>query len=49
METSNNSVIVEDLVPSDYQYCVVVTAIDTGNRDSSGSDPSCFVLNSRSS
>ena len=45
METSSNSVMVEGLVPSDDQYCVVVTAIDTANRNSSGSDPSCFIFN----
>ena len=47
METSSNSVMVEGLVPSDDQYCVVVTAIDTANRNSSGSDPSYFIFNSK--
>ena len=47
METSSNSVMVEGLVPSDDQYCVVVTAIDKVNRNSSGSDPSCFIFNGK--
>ena len=47
METSSNSVMVEGLVPSDDQYCVVVTAIDTVNRNSSGSEPSCFIFNGK--
>ena len=33
------------LVPSDDQYCVVVTATDTANRNSSDSDPACFIFN----
>lgn len=44
METTSNSVMVEGLVPSDDQYCVVVTAIDTANRTSNGTDPSCFIF-----
>ena len=44
--TSDTTVTVEGLVPSDDQYCIVVTTIDTANRSSSDSDPVCFVFNS---
>ena len=38
------TVTVEGLVPSDDQYCVVVTAISSGESTS----PSCFIFNSKS-
>ena len=46
--TSDTTVTVEGLVPSNNQYCIVVTTIDTANRSSSDSDPVCFVFNSES-
>ena len=39
------TVTVEGLVPSDDQYCVVVTTIDTANRYSSDSDTVCLYYN----
>ena len=41
------TVTVEGLVPSDDQYCVVVTTIDTANRYSSDSDTVCLYFNSK--
>ena len=41
------TVTVEGLVPSDDQYCVVVTTIDTANRYSSDSDTVCLYYNGR--
>ena len=39
------TVTVEGLIPSDDQYCVVVTTIDTANRYSSDSDTVCLYFN----
>ena len=39
------TVTVEGLVPSDDQYCVVVTTIDTANRHSNDSDTVCLYFN----
>ena len=39
------TVTVEGLVPSDDQYCVVVTTIDTANRYSNDSDTVCLYYN----
>ena len=39
------TVTVEGLVPSDDQYCVVVTTIDTANRYSIDSDTVCLYYN----
>ena len=44
MESTSNSVMVEGLVPSDDQYCVVVTAIDIKHNSGNGSDPVCFTF-----
>ena len=41
------TVTVEGLVPSDDQYCVVVTTIDTANRYSSDSDTVCLYYNGK--
>ena len=43
--STDSTVVIEGLVPSDDQYCVVVTATDTANRNSSDSDPACFIFN----
>ena len=44
--STDSAVVIEGgLVPSDDQYCVVVTAIDTANRNSNDSDPACFIFN----
>ena len=40
------TVTVEGLVPSDDQYCVVVTTIDTANRYSNDSDTVCLIFDS---
>ena len=42
------TVTVEGLVPSDDQYCVVVTTIDTANRENSSNDSSCILFNGNS-
>ena len=39
------TVTVEGLIPSDDQYCVVVTTIDTANRYSSDSEIVCLYFN----
>ena len=43
--TSNSPVTVEDLVPSDVLYYVVINSFDTANRYSSDSDTVCFYFN----
>ena len=40
--TTSNSTVLEDLVPSDDNYCVTVTATDYTNRTS---DQYCFRFN----
>ncbi len=44
--TTSNSTVLEGLVPSDDQYCVIVTAIDSADMTNS-SDPVCFVFNGK--